>query len=237
MNNLIIIIPVLNEIKYLPVLFERLSTYPKPFKLLFLDPGSTDGSTQYIKLNLVKLENINAKLVEGQIDSPSILKTLSLAPQQDIDGKYIFIHPVDINAQDTLSKILSGEPLSSPYYIVHKSYDEGHILLKLQQWVLNKIRIDILNQFVWTNAPILKANDYLEITKCPSGFLEDVIASDYLRSKYSAGIIRTPVIVSSRKYTKDGVLTRLIGNIYIMIMYRLNLKTIPQLKEIYHKKP
>lgn len=235
MKNLIIIIPILNEIKHLPVLFEQLNTYPKQLTIIFLDPGSTDGSTLYVKHNLKNLENKNAKLIEGNIDSPSILKTLSLAPRQNIMGKYIFIHPVDINAQATLKDISSGKALERPYYIVHKSYDKGHTLLKIQEWILNKVRIDILHQFVWTNAPIIKSDDFLEIIKSPSGFLEDVIASDYLKSKYTAGIIKTPVIVSSRRYTKDGVLTRLTGNIYIMIMYRLKLKTISQLKLIYHK--
>ena len=59
MNNIIIIVPVLNEERNIEILFEKLNTINIGFDLLFIDDNSSDGSREIIK-NLVKNnQNIN----------------------------------------------------------------------------------------------------------------------------------------------------------------------------------
>ena len=59
MNNIIIIVPVLNEKRNIEILFNKLNTLSIGFDLLFIDDNSSDGSREIIK-NLVKNnQNIN----------------------------------------------------------------------------------------------------------------------------------------------------------------------------------
>ena len=59
MNNIIIIVPVLNEKRNIEIWFEKLNTINIGFDLLFIDDNSSDGSREIIK-NLVKNnQNIN----------------------------------------------------------------------------------------------------------------------------------------------------------------------------------
>ena len=59
MNNIIIIVPVLNEKQNIEILFKKLNTINIGFDLLFIDDNSSDGSREIIK-NLVKNnQNIN----------------------------------------------------------------------------------------------------------------------------------------------------------------------------------
>ena len=59
MNNIIIIIPILNEKRNIEILFEKLNTINIGFDLLFIDDNSSDGSREIIK-NLAKNnQNIN----------------------------------------------------------------------------------------------------------------------------------------------------------------------------------
>ena len=59
MNNIIIIVPILNEKKNIEILFKKLNTINIAFDLLFIDDNSSDGSREIIK-NLVKNnQNIN----------------------------------------------------------------------------------------------------------------------------------------------------------------------------------
>ena len=59
MNNIVIIVPTLNEKKNIEILFKKLNTINIGFDLLFIDDNSIDGSREIIK-NLVKNnQNIN----------------------------------------------------------------------------------------------------------------------------------------------------------------------------------
>ena len=59
MNNIVIIVPILNEKRNIEILFKKLNTINIGFDLLFIDDNSSDGSREIIK-NLVKNnQNIN----------------------------------------------------------------------------------------------------------------------------------------------------------------------------------
>ena len=59
MNNIIIIVPVLNEKRNIEILFKKLNTINLGFDLLFIDDNSSDGSQEIIKTLLKKNQNIN----------------------------------------------------------------------------------------------------------------------------------------------------------------------------------
>ena len=59
MNNIIIIIPTLNEKKNIKFLFDKLITTNIRFDLLFIDDNSSDGSQEEIKDLAKNNQNIN----------------------------------------------------------------------------------------------------------------------------------------------------------------------------------
>ena len=59
MNNIIIIVPILNEKKNIEILFNKLNTINIGFDLLFIDDNSNDGTQELIKDLVKKKQNIN----------------------------------------------------------------------------------------------------------------------------------------------------------------------------------
>ncbi len=59
MNNIIIIVPILNEKENIEILFKKLNTINIGFDLLFIDDNSSDGSREIIKNLVKKKQNIN----------------------------------------------------------------------------------------------------------------------------------------------------------------------------------
>ena len=59
MNDIIIIVPTLNEKENIEILFNKLNTTNIRFDLLFIDDNSSDGSQEVIKTLLKKNQNIN----------------------------------------------------------------------------------------------------------------------------------------------------------------------------------
>ena len=234
MSNLTIIIPLLNEIKLLPSLFEVIKKYPKNIKYIFCDAGSTDGSLNLLSDNI---SAINATIITENLPEPSVLKTILLAEQSSLtQDDYVMIHPVDLDVSNALDNILVSLNDKPDYVISYKKYDHAHFILLVQSFTLNFFRVCLMKQFVWTNAPIFKVNLLSDFKGNTLGFLEDVICSDQLRkSSCKLNIIKSPVLVSTRRYTRDGIMTRFLGNIIILLLFRLRIKSISTLKNLYYQ--
>lgn len=158
MHNLTIIIPILNEKNTIPILIKNLKKYPICVSYIFCDGGSLDDSILLLKDLISKLPSKyrglhHSKIISHKLNSPSIMKTLSLA-KNDINTNYILIHPVDIDC----SHIFNDLNLLHDYYHFFKTYVPGNLLLSVQEFYLNYFRSKIQNQFVWTNAPLMKKN-------------------------------------------------------------------------------
>ena len=59
MNNLIVVIPTLNEEKNIPIIINKVFRVNKRYNILFIDDGSTDKSQLLIKKYKKKYKNIN----------------------------------------------------------------------------------------------------------------------------------------------------------------------------------
>jgi len=234
MTNLTIIIPILNEEKVLPSLLEKIATYSLSINLIFCDGGSSDGGLDILKNFKNKSNRSNIEILSENLEAPSIIKTLNLA-RDAIKTDYVLLHPVDADCTSVLIGFNVLIQKRSEVIIFFKKYSPSTALLHLQELVLNNIRVRIFKKFVWTNCPALRSDIFLEILKHDHGFLEDVITSEYLRSLYTPQICTKSVVISSRRYQKDGTLKRVLSNLLILFLYQFNLKTIAELKVMYHK--
>jgi glycosyltransferase involved in cell wall biosynthesis len=232
MNNLTIIIPLLNEDKHLKSFLNIIDTYPNGMKFLFCDCGSTDNTLNILKsLNTAK----NIDIYTEKVPNPSISKTISIA-KQHITTPFCMIHPIDANCSSALKDIDTILKKDLSYILFYKKYVPNHYLLRLQEFLLNNIRVKIFKSFVWTNCPIFKTEIYKEILQFNEGFLEDVLISDFLKKTYSPYISKQHVLISSRKYFKDGHNKRFLGNALIMLLFRFKLKSVKDLKKMYYGK-
>ncbi|MCR9203509.1 MAG: glycosyltransferase [Halobacteriovoraceae bacterium] len=229
MKNVTILIPVFNEEKAIPGLFKALESYPL-HKVLFCDGGSTDKSRDLIKEK-------GYPLVEKNIKQNSIWKTLCLA-KNHVNSEFVWIHPVDMEAPEVLSKLPAYFQTGKDYGWFQKVYLEKHWLLSVQAFFLNKVRSKISKNFVWTNAPIIKTSLFqslanLKMMKDTEGFLEDVVLSDYLKKHYDGQYMTLKIHVDPRRYLREGVLKRIWGNLKIMYLFRFKKESPKKLKQLY----
>ena len=231
-NKLSIIIPILNEISHLPSLFKVLHSYSKEINIIFCDAGSVDGSHELISLECKKN---HYSYFYNSLKSPSVMSTIELAKDNLRDSQYVMVHPVDAHCEKAITKLLSEINMNKDYYLFYKSYSPSQILLNIQEFYLNKIRLGHQKQFVWTNCPVFKIEFFHNILRFNSGFLEDVLLSDYMKEGHRPVILKEKVIISSRRYLARKTPRQILRNFYIMISFRLKLKSIEELKSIYYK--
>lgn len=229
MKDVTILIPVFNEEKALPSLFKTLESYP-PHKVLFCDGGSTDKSRELIKEK-------GFPLLEKNIKDNSVWRTLCLA-RNKADTDLVWIHPVDMEAPEVLSKLNAYFREGMDYGWFEKVYLEKHWLLSFQAWFLNRYRSKMGKSFVWTNAPIIRTELFnslanLKLFRDAEGFLEDVVLSDYLKKHYDGQFMNLKIHVDPRRYLRQGIFKRFWGNLKIMYLYRFKKTSPKKLKELY----
>lgn len=225
-----LIIPVKNESYYLDQLFHLLDLYPQEIKVYFCDGGCSDDSISKIKSYIDNKDNYY--IYKDMNQSPSILSTV-LAPIDFIQDKYVLIHPVDIDCRGILHSI--SEYSESDYYVFYKRYTPVHSLLQFQEFLLNKIRLGLLKDFVWTNSLLIRSDVLKNCSDLKNDFLEDLILSDHLKKNYKGVVVPSYIECSSRRYFSNGVVLSSFINICIMFLYRF-LKVSPaKLKLIYYR--
>lgn len=115
-----------------------------------------------------------------------------------------------------------------------KTYNPGTWLLRAYIYLLNQLYLARMHCLVGTNAMFVTR----EIFEKMKGFsevalLEDMIFSERLNKEGRIAIIDHPVIVSSRKYLKNGVIKQILRNVRIVLGYKLLHESPVKLREIY----
>lgn len=119
-----------------------------------------------------------------------------------------------------------------------KSYSPSTWLLRVYIYLLNQIYLGKMHCLVGTNAMFVarevfeKMNGFSEVA-----LLEDMIFSECLNKEGRIAIVDHPVIVSSRKYLKNGVIKQILRNVRIVLGYKLLHESPVKLREIYSGLP
>ena len=101
-----------------------------------------------------------------------------------------------------------------------------------------RIAMKIKNAFLWTgwsSGIIFCKRETFEKMKGFSEvvFLEDMMFSECLNKEGRIAIIDHPVIVSSRKYLKNGVIKQILRNVRVVLGYKIFHESPVKLREIY----
>jgi glycosyltransferase involved in cell wall biosynthesis len=115
-----------------------------------------------------------------------------------------------------------------------KSYTPSSWLLRAYIYLLNQLYLTRMHCLVGTNA-IFVTREIFERMKGFSevAFLEDMMFSECLNKEGRIAFIDHPVIVSSRKYFKNGVIRQILRNVRIVLGYKFLHESPVKLREIY----
>ena len=235
MPRLSLIIPVYNEEQQLKNKIAALRDWKKSFaeeiEIIIFDSNSTDQSGLY--LDLLKTEKIaHVYFLNQEIQSErSIGRALNQACQAAC-GEIILILPVDVSiSHEQLKQVLNLNLNSFSWGAFFKKYDSASKMMKVYEYLQNKILSEVLRQVVWTNAFFF--NKSLAKLIPEVGFLEDLIFCDRLNKRSPPYLIKSSVVVNIRKYKKDGVNRRIFFNGIILLLFRCGYRDLHTLKEFY----
>lgn len=210
-----IIIPALNEEKFLPLLLEEIKKQKSfgGYEIIVADAGSTDKTIEIAK-------NFGCRLVKGGLPAKGRNEGAKIARGDillftDADNIYL--------PEDFLSNLLKGFEKRELDVASFPIYPKGNIFDKLAYGIYNHW-VQLVQRFAAyaTNSVLVRSYIHQKV----GGFDEEIkIAEDHFYAKMAKnfgkfGFIKTkPVLTSIRRFEKDGrlktYLKYLIAGIYM----------------------
>jgi len=235
-NELSVIVPLLNE---LPLVQKNLASWIKitslpRVRLVISDSGSTDGTIEYLSQFLQSQQMPMFSLVlKEYLGSPSVGRTIQQCLNQT-SSQIRMVLPADVEiTADQIELILQKAKMPSFWGYFKKRFSRDGINYRILELILNELRSKFLHQAVWTN--VLFWTSDLDAHLPQESFLEDVIFCDRLNRFCSPIKIDSKVLVSTRRYEKDGFFYRFFSNAWILFRFRFFRVSPAQLKKIYLK--
>lgn len=195
--------------------------------MIVVDGKSTDGTYEMIKEKFSQVRCYQTALPERSLQ-------LNLGAFESKLNVFMFAH-IDMrlpgDAVETVRQKVRDGFIGGGF---KKSYDHSTWLLRIYIYFLNQIYLSRMHCLVGTNA-IFVAREIFEKIKgfSDAAFLEDMMFSERLNKEGRVAIIDHPVIVSSRKYFKNGVIRQILRNIRIVFGYKFLHESPIKLREIY----
>lgn len=222
-----IIIPFKNE----KIQIEKSLTFFKGLEsenveLVFVNDGSTDGGEDVIKKKF-KTSTILA--------TPSVgTGKAFLHGMKNSRGQYSWLLPVDCFIKGDVTRNVYEKIRSEngDVYVFPKKYT-GENEMKIYSFFQNMILLKGIRLAAWTNGFVLK-NSLVEILEKSNRevFLVDLELSKQLKKKKWI-VLDEELIVSTRKYKKDGYLKRIFMNGVIVSLWIFKLVSSEKLLQLY----
>ncbi len=195
--------------------------------MIVVDGKSSDGTCEIVKEKFPDVMCYQTAFPERSLQ-------MNLGASKSKSDVFIFAHidmklPLDA-VEMVRSKIQQGF-IGGGF---KKVYNPSTLLLRAYIYLLNQFYLAKMHCLVGTNA-IFVTREIFEKMKGFSevAFLEDMIFSECLNKEGGVAIVDQPVIVSSRKYFKNGVIKQILRNLRIVLGYRLLHESPVKLCEIY----
>ena len=196
-------------------------------EIIVVDGRSTDGTFEFIQREFPSVQCYQTAFPERSLQ-------MNLGAFESKSDVFIFAHidmKLPLNAIDVVREKVQKGYIGGGF---KKSYNRSTKLLRAYIYMLNQIYLARMHCLVGTNA-IFVTREIFERMKGFSevAFLEDMMFSECLNKEGRIAIVDQPVIVSSRKYFKNGVINQILRNVRIVMGYKLLHESPVKLREIY----
>lgn len=221
-----IIIPVANERTLIARTLTHLLSLGAD-EVIAVDGNSTDGTCELIKREFPSVRCFETAYPDRALQ----MNTGALEAQSDV---FVFVH-ADMRLPDRAIERVQ-EKIEHGYIGggFRKKYEPANLPLRIYEFFLNTLYLGLMRCLVGTNAIFVRREVFESLDGFPEvPLLEDMIFSDYIRKKGRIAIIEEPVVVSSRRYAKNGTLRQILKNARILLGYRLLKESPEDLRERY----
>lgn len=225
-KNVAIIVPVFNEKNLIADALNHFMSLGAD-EIVIVDGRSMDGTFE-----LIQREYPSVRCYQTVFPDRSL--QMNLGAFESKSDVFIFAHidmKLPLNAIEMVREKIQKGFIGGGF---KKSYSHSTRLLRVYIYLLNQIYLGRMHCLVGTNAIFVtrevfkKMNGFSEVA-----FLEDMIFSECLNKEGRIAIVDQPVIVSSRKYFKNGVIKQILRNVRIVLGYKLLHESPVKLREIY----
>lgn len=195
--------------------------------MIVVDGKSSDGTCEIVKKKFPDAMCYQAAFPERSLQ-------MNLGASKSKSDVFIFAHidmrlPVD--AVDLIRQKVQQGFIGGGF---KKSYNPSTWLLRAYIYLLNQLYLVRMHCLVGTNAIFVTRKAFEKMKGFSEvAFLEDMIFSECLNKEGRIAIVDQPVIVSSRKYFKSGVIKQILRNVRIVLGYKFLHESPVKLREIY----
>ena len=221
-----IIIPVYNESNFIVEALKHFVSLGAD-EVIVVDGKSSDGT-----YDIIKREFPNVMCYQTVFPERSL--QMNLGASKSKSDALVFAHidmRLPLNAIEMVREKVQNGFVGGGF---KKSYNPSSWLLRAYIYLLNQFYLTTMHCLVGTNAIFVtravfsKMGGFSEVA-----FLEDMMFSECLKEQGRIAIIGHPVIVSSRKYFKNGVIRQILRNIRIVLGYKFLHESTVKLRAIY----
>lgn len=228
------IVPVLNEESVIDSFLQWHLTLSGIDEWILVDGSSSDRTlerirafqSQYSQLRLIAGEHLRGRA-----------RQMNAGAASAVGEVFLFLHSdckLDPLAPDALKNILSNKEIIGGGF--YKKYEQETALLRCYRSLMNLVRTKWLRNLVGTNAIFIRRSVFETLGGYPEvSILEDMILCDRMKSAGKLAMLKPYLIVSSRRYIKDGIVRRMIMAVRILILFRIMRVEPNQLKMYYLK--
>ena len=205
-----VILPVLNEADMLPTALEHLRQL-SPDEIIVVDGGSTDATRDVAK---AKMDGLPVRLLTSTRGRARQMNTGAAEARSDI---LLFLHADTRLPSRALESVRAAVRAGHIWGRFDVRLDNPKLIYRVIEWFMN-LRSALTGIATGDQAVFVRRDVFEQLGGHPDiALMEDIELSARLRRKQPPARIRTPVLVSARRWERRGIVRT------VLLMWGLRL--------------